>query len=83
MRYITRTIKTTIVITKCVDSETMEIVDKTFSLGRLPEEKVARAINKLLENSTLKLVKIVETTTDEAKYKMSEETFIENAEVVD
>lgn len=83
MRYITRTIKTTLAITKCVDTETMDIVDKTFTLGNTPAEKVARVINKMLDGTTMKLVKIVDITTDTAKYKISEEVFIENAEVVE
>lgn len=78
-----RTIKSTIAICKCVDMETMDIVDKTFVLGNVPEKKIARTVNKVLKDTNLKLVKIVDTTSETVKYKMSDETFIANAERVE
>ena len=83
MRYITRTIKSSIVVTKCVDVETMEVTDQTFTITATPEEKIPRVINKMLDNSSLKLVKIIDVSTETNKYKMSEEDFIFNATVVD
>lgn len=83
MKYITRTIKTLIVITKCVDTETLEIVDKTFTIGNVPSKYAEREVNKQLKGTTLKLAKILNTTFEENKYKMTEQEFMTNAEIVD
>lgn len=83
MRYITRNIKSVIAITKCVNLDTLEVEDCTFSLGKVAEEKVERAINKMLKDSNLKLAKVVGTTIEENKYRISEEDFIKYATIVE
>ena len=83
MRYITRNIKSVIAITKCANLETLEVEDCTFSLGKVAPEKIERTINKMLDGTNLKLVKVVGTTTEENKYKISEEDFIKYATIVE
>ena len=65
MRWITRTIKSVIVITKCVNADTMEVEDCTLRIGNVPPEKIEKTVNKVLENSPYKLVKVLETFTEE------------------
>ena len=83
MRYITRTITSVIAICKVYNNTTDSIEDATFNIGNVPEAKVEKEINKMLKDTDLKLIKVVECTTEEAKYKMSEAQFIANAEVVE
>ena len=83
MRYITRTITSVIAICKVYNTATDEMENATFNIGNVPEQKIEKEINKLLKDTDLKLIKVVECTTEEAKYKMSEAVFIENAEVVE
>ena len=83
MRYITRNIKSVIAVTKCVNLETLEVEDVTLSLGKVAPEKVERAIEKQLNETNLKLVKVIGTTTEENKYKISEEDFIKLATKVE
>lgn len=83
MRFITRTITNVIAVTKCVDSESMELVDKTFVLGNVPDNKVEKEINKQIKGTTLKLVRIEAVTKEENLYKMTEADFIANAKVVE
>ena len=52
-------------------------------MGNVSEAKLEKEINKHLKDTDYKLLKIVDTTTEEAKYKMSEADFIANAEVVE
>lgn len=83
MRMVTRTIKSVIAITKCYDFETNEVVDKTFNLGNVPANKIEKTIDKILDGSNLKFVKLIDITHEENLYKMTEQKFIENAEVVE
>lgn len=85
MRMVTRTITSSVIVTKCIDTDTMEVIDKTFTFGKVgTDEKIlTRIINKSLKNSNLKLVKIVGVTEDTVRYRMTEEKFIESADVIE
>ena len=83
MRYITRTIKTVIAVVKVYNTETDNIEEMTLSLGNVPENKVESEVNRQLKKTEYKFIKVIGTTNDEAKYKMSEADFIANAEVVE
>lgn len=82
MRYVTRTMKQTVVATKSVDNESMKIVDFHVVLGNVKPNAVEKETKKALEELGFTLVKIVGVTKEDVKYRMSEETFIKNAEEV-
>lgn len=84
MRMVTRTIKSIVVVTKCVNTDTMEVEDHTFTIANHGKAtNPTKIINKSLANSPLKLVKVIETREETAKYKMPEDVFILNATVVE
>lgn len=83
MRYVTRTITSVIAICKVYNNAKDKVEDATFNMGNVSEAKLEKEINKQLKDTDYKLLKIVDTTTEESKYKMSEADFIANAEVVE
>lgn len=84
MRMVTRTIKTSVIATKCVNTDTMEVVDMTFTLSKVgaDEKLIAKNLNKKLKGTDLKLVKILGVAEEVVKFGMTEEEFMSYAKVI-
>lgn len=83
MRYVTRTIKQTVVATKSVDNKSMLVMDFHVVLGNVKPNVIERETKKALESVGFTLVKIVGVTQEDVKYRMTEADFIKNAVVVE
>lgn len=80
-RMVTRTIEAKKVTVMCLDTETAEVYnnDVEISAAIKGEKATLKAVKKLIETETYKVVKIVAEETIKALYKMPEEEFIANA----
>lgn len=83
-RMVTRTITSTIATVMGVDVETSEVSNKTFVLSSTYKDKKAltKAVKNVGETDTYKIVDVVDVQVEEKLYGMSEQKFIENAEVL-
>lgn len=83
-RKVTRTVYSTKVIIMCVDTETAKVdnYEVTISGTYTDENKLMKAVTKVVETETLKPVSIVSTEVIETLYGMDEQKFIEMAEVL-
>lgn len=81
---VTRTIQTTVVNVLCADTELGELVNKEFTLPRTykDEDALLKAVRKIGETATIKPVSVVASKIVETLYGMSEQKFIELAEVL-
>ena len=84
MRMVTKKIKTTFIATKCIDTQSMEIVDRLFTIEKpmTDEVLIARKLNKILANTPLKLVKIVDFEVHTYKYGMELTEFLDHATIM-
>ena len=82
---VTRTITTTKVNALCLEVVKCEPCNKVVSLsGTFKDEKsTLKATKELLETDNLKVVHIVDTEEIETLYGMSEQDFVEKAEILD
>lgn len=82
---VTRTITTTKVNALCLEVVKCEPCNKVVTLsGTFKDEKaILKATKELLETDTLKVVHIVDTEEVETLYGMSEQDFVEKAEILD
>ena len=81
---VTRTIQTTRAIVMCLDVERGEPFNREVILPRTykDEKAMLKQAEKVLNNETEKVVHIVDFKVEETRYGMSEQQFIEVAEVI-
>ena len=81
---VTRTIQTTKVTVLCLDIETGEPFNDYLVLPRTykDEKAMLKQAEKVINNETVKAVHIVDFKVEETRYGMSEQHFIEVAEVI-
>lgn len=81
---VTRTITTTKAIVMCVDVEAGEPFNKEVTVPRSykDNESLLKTVKPLIETETVKAVHIVDKTEIETLYGMTEQDFIEHAEVM-
>lgn len=81
---ITRTIQTTEATVLCLNIETKESYEKVVTLSRTYKDakKLRKAVEDLITTDTEKVVHIISTVEKSLLYGMSEQKFIENAEIL-
>ena len=81
---VTRTITTTKAIVMCVDVEAGEPFNKEVTVPRTykDNESLLKTVKPIVETETVKAVHIVDKTEIETLYGMTEQDFIEYAEVL-
>lgn len=81
---VTRTITTTKVNVMCLDIETGEACNKEVTVSRTykDDEALMKVVKPLLESDTIKPVYIVDKEEVETLYGMTEQDFIEHANVL-
>lgn len=82
---VTRTLISTRVNVLCLDVLTAEPTNQTFDIARTfkDEDKLMKALKAEYETDSLKLVHIVDTTTVEKLYGMTETEFMNHARELD
>lgn len=80
-QYFSRSIKSTRVVCMVVDTETAEVLNKTFIISQLPksEEKLLSNIRKEYETDSEKIVSVVSKHPIEKLMGITYEQFFENA----
>lgn len=81
---VTRTIQTTIATVLCLDLEKKEPFEKDVKIPRTykDEKHMMKKISAIVDNDKVKSVHIVRTRVEETLYGMSEQKFIENADIL-
>lgn len=81
---VTRTVKSTRVLVLLADVEANALVERKVIIPRTysDEKSLIKAVKKALENEPLTFVKVLATAEQEALYGMTEQKFIEQAEVL-
>lgn len=81
---VTRTIWTTRANVMCLDIEREEPFNKEVILPRTykDEKAMLKQAEKVINNETIKAVHIVDFKVEETRYGMTEQQFIEQAEVI-
>lgn len=81
---VTRTIVTTKAIIMCLDVEAGEPFNKEVTLPRTykDEKALLKKVRPLVETDTIKAVHVVDTEEVETLYGMTEQEFIENAQIL-
>ena len=81
---VTRTIKTTNVDIMCLNVQTGEPSTVSVTLGGVykDEKAILKAAKAIVETDVIKGVHIVNTEINEALYGMTEQQFVENAEIL-
>lgn len=81
---ITRTIQTTEATVLCLNIETKESYEKVVTLSRTYKDakKLRKAVEEIITTETEKVVHIISTEVKTLLYGMSEQKFIENAEIL-
>lgn len=81
---VTRTIQTTKATVLCLDLEKKEPFEKTVVLSRTykTEKDMMKRIAAIVDSDTVKAVHVVHSEVEETLYGMSEQKFIENAEIL-
>lgn len=81
---VTRTIQTTRANVMCLDIEKEEPFNKEVILLRAykDEKAMLKQAEKVINNETVKVVHIVDFKVEETRYGMTEQQFIEQAEVI-
>lgn len=81
---VTRTIQTTKATVLCLDLVKKEPFEKTVVLSRTykTEKDMMKRISAILDSDTVKAVHVVNSEVEETLYGMSEQKFIENAEIL-
>lgn len=81
---ITRTIQTTVCDVLCLNVETGEPFNKQVSLPRTykDENSMLKQAKSVLDTDTEKVVHIVSSHVEETRYGMTEQEFIEHAQVM-
>lgn len=81
---ITRTIQTTVCDVLCLNVETAEPFNKQISLPRTykDENSMLKQAKSVIDTDTEKVVHIVKSYVEETRYGMTEQEFIEHAQVM-
>lgn len=81
---VTRTIQTTTVTLMCLDTETAEVENRTVTLPRTykDEKAILKVAKPLVETDNFKAVTVVDTEVNEVLYGMTEQEFIEHANIL-
>ena len=81
---VTRTIVTTKATIMCLDVEAGEPFNKEVTLPRTykDEKALLKKVRPLVETETVKAVHVVDTEEVETLYGMTEQEFIENAQIL-
>ena len=81
---VTRTITTTKVNVMCLDINIGEPINKSVTVPRTykDEDSLLKKVKAVIETDTLKAVYIVDSEVIETLYGMTEQDFIEKAEVL-
>ena len=81
---VTRTIQTTKAIVLCLDINGEKPFNKEVILPRTykDEKHLLKEVKRLIETDELKAVHIISSEVNETLYGMSEQKFIENAEIL-
>lgn len=81
---VTRTITVTIANVLCLDLEKKEPFEKMVKLPRTykDEKKMMKKIEEVVNNDSVKAVHVISTNTEEILYGMTEQKFIETAEIL-
>lgn len=81
---VTRTIQTTKVKVLCLDLVEQKPFEKEITLPRTykDEAHILKQVKKIVDTDTCKAVHIVSTEVNETLYGMSEQKFIEMAEIL-
>ncbi len=81
---VTRTIVTTKATIMCLDVEAGEPFNKEVTLPRTykDEKALLKKVKPLVETDTIKAVHVVDTEEVETLYGMTEQEFIENAQIL-
>lgn len=81
---VTRTIQTTKVNVLCLDIENEQPFNKEIVLPRVykDEQHLLKQVKKIIDNDTTKAVHIVNFTVEQTLYGMSEQKFIETADIL-
>lgn len=81
---VTRTILSTTATALCINVETAEPCNETVVLSGIYKDKKAleKAVKKAIETDVLKVAAVVESTTNEQLYGMTEREFIALAKVL-
>lgn len=81
---ITRTIQTTVCDVLCLNLETAEPFNKQVTLPRnyKDEKSMLKMAKSVLDTDTEKVVHIVNSHVEETRYGMSEQEFIEHAQIM-
>ena len=81
---VTRTIQTTVANCLCVNLDTREVTEITLTLsGTFKDNKsLEKAVNKVTENAPFRVVSITDSRVEETLYGMTEQKFIENADIL-
>ena len=81
---VTRTITTTKATVLCLDLVKKEPFEKTVVLPRTYKDskKLFKLIENLINSDEVKAVHVISTETEETLYGMSEQKFIENADIL-
>ena len=81
---VTRTIVTTKAIIMCLDVEAGEPFNKEVTLPRTykDEKALLKKVRPMVETETVKAVHVVDTEEVETLYGMTEQEFIENAQIL-
>lgn len=81
---VTRTIITTNAKVLCLDIDKQEPFEKIVKLPRTykDERKMMKKIEDIVNNDSVKAVHVISTETEEILYGMTEQKFIEEAEIL-
>lgn len=81
---VTRTIQTTVANCLCVNPDTREVTEISITLsGTFKDIKsLEKAVSKVTEGEPFRVVTITDTKVEETLYGMTEQKFIENADVL-
>ena len=82
-KMVTRTIEITTCEVMCMDVIKAEVITKTYDIsGAFANDELLKAIKKLYETDTFKVVHVVSQATSELLYGMPESKFIELAQIL-
>lgn len=81
---VTRTLTATICNCLCVNPDTKEVSERTVKLSGTYKDAKAleKATAKATEGAPFKVVSIIDTKVEETLYGMTEQKFMENADVL-
>lgn len=81
---VTRTITSTKVTLMCADTIKAEIFNEVVIMPRTykDDEKLLRAVRKKYESDTVKVIDIVDKSVVTARYGMTEDKFVESADLL-